>query len=30
VFSNHILNKPGGIIRDNPVAEKLLITDLAR
>lgn len=30
MFSNHILNKPGGIIRDNPVAEKLLITDLAR
>lgn len=22
--------KPGGIIRDNPVAEKLLMTDLAR
>lgn len=25
-----IVYKPGGIIRDNPVAEKLLMTDLAR
>lgn len=24
------VHKPGGIISDNPVAEKLLITDLAR
>lgn len=24
-----VLNKPGGIIRDNPVAEKLFMTDLA-
>lgn len=30
MFTSCIVHKPGGIIKDNPVAEKLLITDLAR